>query len=88
MKQVFLTYTLEETLLEIDSKKTLDFISDILHKKFSCDMMNCYSHPEYLKYVLNRLEKKLSSKIINILLIELKDFSDQRQIKDFIKIIL
>ena len=87
MKKVFLTCTLEKTLLETGSEKTLDFISGLLQKKFRSDIMNCYSHPEYLKYALNRLEKKLSSKIINILLINLEDFSDQRSIKDFMKVI-
>jgi hypothetical protein len=58
-----------------------------LHALYSCKIMDCYDHPEYLKTVLKEVYKEDYDSIIKEIRLELGDL-DTEEIGDFINIML
>ena len=87
VEKIFFTYVLETILYEVGSKELLDSVLNILQNKFNCNITDCYLHPRYFKYVLEILKEKQRRIIIDSLIMNLKDFDNQRSINFFIKTI-
>ena len=85
MKQALISFTIEQSLIEVGGKEIFDKTIDGLRQKFDCDTAECYNHPEYLIQILNKLSKRVQEKIIRMIIERLKEFEYQDEINEFIK---
>ncbi len=77
---------IEETLMKI-SRKDYERVVTRLKTKYNCYISDCYRHPEYLKDILEGLYGESSGQIINQIEEKLEKFSNQKPIKNFLKLL-
>lgn len=86
IKKALVTITIEKILLEM-GKPVLDTFTKKLYKNYSCFIPDCYDNPEYLSQVLTEMYGNSSKTIVSEIMTDLEEFSDQKPIANFIKVI-
>ena len=86
IKKALISITIEEVLLEM-GKPVLDAFTKKLYKNYNSYLPDCYDHPEYLSQILKEMYGGSSRTMIFEIMDRLKEFSDQKPIENFIKII-
>jgi len=86
IKKALITITIERVLLEM-GKPVLDAFTKKLYKNYNCYIPDCFDHPEYLSQILKEMYGKSSKTLVSEIMDDLVEFSDQKPIANFIKII-
>ena len=86
IKKALIAITIERVLLEM-GKPVLDAFTKKLYKNYNCYIPDCSDHPEYLTQVLKEMYGNSYKTIISPMIDDLKEFSHQKFISNFIKII-
>lgn len=86
IKKALITITIEKILLEM-GRPVLDTFTKKLYKNYNCYIPDCYDNPEYLSQVLKEMYGNSSKTLVCEIMKDLAEFSDQKPIANFIKII-
>ena len=86
IKKALISITIEKVLLEM-GKPVLEAFTKKLYKNYNCYLPDCYDHPEYLSHTLKEMYGSSSKTLVFEIMDSLKEFSDQKPIENFIKII-
>ena len=86
IKKALIALTIERVLLEM-GKPVLDAFTKKLYKNYNCYVPDCSDHPEYLIQVLKEMYGNSYKTIVSPMIDDLKEFSHQKFISNFIKII-
>jgi len=86
IKKALIAITIERVLLKM-GKPVLDAFTKKLYKNYNCYVPDCSDHPEYLIQVLKEMYGNSYKTIISPMIDDLKEFSHQKFISNFIKII-
>ncbi len=86
IKKALITLTVENILLEM-GKPALDAFTKKLYKNYNCYIPDCIDHPEYLNQVLKEMYGNSYKAIVSEIMDSLAEFSHQKLIANFIKII-
>ncbi len=85
MKMVFVTYSIEQSLLDIGGEKLKSKVEEFLKKRYDSGFSDCYSHPDYLHDALFDLYGRSAKDIVRSIREKLEDFDYQKPIARFIK---
>jgi hypothetical protein len=77
---------MEKSLLNID-KQVYDKVIDKLNKDYNCYLPDCYEHPEYLSEILKGSHENSHHTIIESINKQLEEFSYQKPVERFLKVI-
>ena len=86
IKKALITLTIERVLLEM-GKPVLDAFTKKLYKNYNCYIPDCSDHPEYLNQTLKEMYGNSYKTIVSAIMDDLAEFSHQKPIANFIKII-
>lgn len=86
IKKALIAITIERVLLEM-GKPVLDAFTKKLYKNHNCYIPDCSDNPEYLSQVLKEMYGKSYKTIVSAIMDDLAEFSHQKSIANFIKII-
>ncbi|MGH9998637.1 MAG: hypothetical protein ACRD90_02095 [Nitrosopumilaceae archaeon] len=86
IKKALITLTIEKVLLEM-GKPVLDAFTKKLYKNYNCYIHDCTDHPEYFSQVLKEMYGNSYKTIVSTIMDNLAEFSRQKPIANFIKII-
>jgi len=86
IKKALIAITIERVLLKM-GKPVLDAFTKKLYKNYNCYVPDCSDHPEYLIQVLKEMYGNSYKTIVSPMIDDLKEFSHQKFISNFIKII-
>jgi len=86
IKRALVTLTIENVLLEM-GKPSLEAFTKKLYKNYNCYIPDCIDHPEYLSQVLKEMYGNSYKTIVSEIMNSLAEFSYQKPISNFIKII-
>ena len=86
IKKALIAITVEKVLLEM-GKPVLDAFTKKLYKNYNCYIPDCIDHPEYLSQVLKEMYGNSYKTIVSEIMNSLGEFSHQKSIANFIKII-
>ncbi|HSD05190.1 MAG TPA: hypothetical protein VLB45_05495 [Nitrosopumilaceae archaeon] len=86
IKKALVSLAVESTLLDM-GRPVLEEVERSLYQNYRCYIPDCYEHPEYLKNVLHDLYGASHSNIVKIIQKSLEEFSYQKPIENFLKII-
>ena len=86
IRKALITLTVENVLLEM-GKPALDTFTKKLYKNYNCYIPDCIDHPEYLRHVLKEMYGNSYKTIVSEIMDTLAEFSSQKPIANFIKII-
>jgi len=88
-------YEIRKALVSLAVEEVLGNISDVvfeevtrrLYKNYKCYIPDCFDNPQYLKKVLQELYGYSHNTIIESITNKLNEFSRQREISSFLKVI-
>lgn len=83
-KKAFVSYALEQALLDVGGKSLIDLVNKKLNSKYNCELKNCYTTPQYIDDVLREVCGKKHRKIISVLEENLEEFIHTREIDKFL----
>ena len=86
MKQTIVTLALKNTLLELGVQE-YDKVVSLLQKDHNATLEDCYQNPEYLKQTLQDLFGNSYHDILISLNNNMKEISNQQDIKDFLQVL-
>ena len=86
IKKALIAIIIGRVLLEM-GKPVLDAFTKKLYKNHNCYIPDCSDHPEYLSQVLKEMYGNSYKTIVSEIMDDLKEFSYQKSIANFIKII-
>lgn len=86
IKKALIAITIERVLLEM-GRPVLDTFTKKLYKNYNCYIPDCIDHPEYLSHILKEMYGNSYMTIISAIMDALAEFSHQKTIAKFIKII-
>jgi len=86
IRKALVSLAVENVLLEM-GKPVLDKVASKLFVKYHCYIPDCYEKPEYLKKVLKELFGKAHIEIVEQIQDRLQDFSKEKSINKFLKVI-
>ena len=86
MKQTIVTLALKNTLLELGVQE-YDKVISLLQKDHNATLDDCYQNPEYLKQTLQDLFGNSYHDILISLNNNMKEISNQQDIKDFLQVL-
>ena len=86
IRQALVMLAIEKTMLEFN-KQIYDLVIRRLDEKYHCGISECYERPDYLQQILRELFGNASETIMKNIGKYLEEFSDQKQIKEFIDVI-
>ena len=86
VKKALVAFAIERALLEI-GKPALEKVTKRLYEDYHHHLSDCYENPEILSKVLKDLYGNSYTAIVQSIKKELEDFSDQKPIKAFLKVI-
>lgn len=87
VKKALISFTVTEALLEL-SPSAASEVGDRLYARHGCYFSDCLEHPEYLREVLYEIFGAASSSITKAIERKLDDFNEQREISDFISVLV
>ncbi len=86
IKKAIVAITIEKVLLDM-GKPVLDTFTKKLLKNYNCYIPDCSDHPEYLNQILKEMYGNSYKTIVDKITDHLAEFSYQKSIDEFIKII-
>ena len=86
IKKALITITIEKILLEM-GKPVLDKFTKKLYTNYNCYIPDCFDHPEYLSQILKEMYGNSSKTLVSEIIADLEEFSEQKPIANFIKVI-
>jgi hypothetical protein len=86
IRQALVMLAIEKTMLEFNTQ-IYDLVIRRLDEKYHCGISDCYERPDYLQQILRELFGNVSETIMKNIGKYLEEFSDQKQIKEFIDVI-
>ncbi|HSD05155.1 MAG TPA: hypothetical protein VLB45_05315 [Nitrosopumilaceae archaeon] len=86
IKKAILSLAIEQGLLDM-GRPVHEAVIGRLYKSYKCYLPDCGDHPEYLNKILKDLYGNCYKTIIDSITKHLTEFSNRKQIEDFIKII-
>lgn len=86
IKKAIVGIVIEKVLLEM-GQPIFDTFTKRLYKNYNCYIPDCSDHPEYLNQILKEMYGNSSKTIVDKITSRLAEFSYQKHIADFIKII-
>ena len=86
VRKALVALSVEKTLLDMN-KAVYEEVAKRLYKTYKCYLPDCFDHPDYLKKVLMDLYGKSHEVIIDTISKYLDEFSKQKEISSFLKVI-
>ncbi len=86
MKKTMVTLALKNTLLELGVQE-YDKVVSLLQKDYNTSLDDCYENPEHLRQILKDLFGDSYHDILSSLSENMKEISEQKDIKDFLHIL-
>ena len=86
IKKAIVSINIEKVLLEM-GKPVFDTFTKKLYKNYNCYIPDCSDHPEYLNQILKEMYGSSYNTIVNKITDRLAEFSYQKSIAEFIKVI-
>lgn len=86
IKKAIVAINIEKVLLEM-GKPVFDTFTKKLYKNYKCYIPDCSEHPEYLNQILKEMYGNSYKTIVNKITNSLTEFSYQKSVAEFIKVI-
>lgn len=86
IKKAILALAIEQGLLDM-GKPVLETVTNRLYKNYKCYIPDCSDHPEYLNKILKDLYGNCYKTIVDSIAKHLVEFSNQKQVGEFLKMI-
>ena len=86
IKKAIVAITIEKVLLDM-GKPVLDAFTKKLLENYNCYIPDCSDHPEYINQILKEMYGNSYNTIVDKITDRLAEFSYQKSIDEFIKII-
>ena len=86
IKKAIVAINIENVLLEM-GKPVFDTFTKKLYKNYYCYIPDCSDHPEYLNQIIKEMYGSSYNTIVNKITDRLAEFSYQKSIVEFIKVI-
>ena len=83
VRKALIHWVIEDTLFEI-SDTTVEEVGNRLYERYQCYFSDCLKHPDYLRDILKEIFGNASTQIICTINEKLKEFSDNKEISNFL----